>query len=104
VLRVRGRHSKEWRSGPVDLLALGGQRYLVAVRGETEWLRNIRVAGEGEPVIGRTSEPIAMKEMADPGEAEILHAYLQRWGAEISALFGEAKDASPDEEPQRIAP
>jgi hypothetical protein len=104
VLRVRGPHSKERRSGPIDLLALGGQRYLVAVRGEAKWLGNIRVAGEGELVLGRTSAPIAMKELAAPDEAEILHAYLQPWGAEVSAFFGEAKDASPDEDPQRIAP
>jgi hypothetical protein len=44
VLSVQGRKSGEWRSIPVNPLTLGAQRYLVAPRGETEWVRNIRVS------------------------------------------------------------
>ena len=44
-LRVRGRRSGEWRTTPVNLLVLDGQRYLVAPRGQTQWVRNIRAAG-----------------------------------------------------------
>src|SRR5262249_29387695 len=47
-LRVRGRTSGEWRTTPVNLLAYEGVRYLVAPRGVTQWVRNLRVAGEGE--------------------------------------------------------
>jgi hypothetical protein len=48
VLRVRGRTTGEWRSNPVNLLTCDGQRYLVAPRGHTQWVRNLRVAGSGE--------------------------------------------------------
>ena len=48
VLRVRGRTSGEWRSAPVNLLTHEGKRFLVAPRGQTQWVRNLRVAGEGE--------------------------------------------------------
>ncbi len=47
VLLVRGRKSGEIRSTPVNLLKVGGQRYLVAPRGQTQWVRNLRAAGEG---------------------------------------------------------
>ena len=46
VLAVRGRTSGEMRTTPVNLLTVDGERYLVAPRGVTQWVRNIRVAGE----------------------------------------------------------
>ena len=46
-LRVRGRTSGEWRTTPVNLLSHDGERYLVAPRGETQWVKNLRAAGEG---------------------------------------------------------
>ena len=48
VLYVRGRTSGEWRSTPVNVLPYHGQRYLVAPRGQTQWVRNLRAAGSGE--------------------------------------------------------
>ena len=47
VLVVRGRTSGEPRSNPVNLLELDGERYLVAPRGNTQWVRNARAAGTG---------------------------------------------------------
>ena len=41
VLRVKGRKSGQWRSTPVNLLIYEGHRYLVAPRGETQWVRNL---------------------------------------------------------------
>ena len=38
--------SGEWRATPVNLLTVGTDRYLVAPRGETQWARNLRVAGD----------------------------------------------------------
>src|SRR5215468_5085841 len=48
TLAVRGRVSGEWRTVPVNVLELDGQRYLVAPRGDTEWVRNLRATGRGE--------------------------------------------------------
>ena len=47
-LAVRGRTSGRWRTVPVNVLELDGQRYLVAPRGETQWARNLRATGRGE--------------------------------------------------------
>ena len=55
-LRVKGRTSGEWRTTPVNLLTVDGRRYLVAPRGTTQWVRNLRVAGTGELHVGRRIE------------------------------------------------
>src|ERR1700680_5233570 len=63
ILRVRGRKSGEWRSSPVNMLTFNGARYLVAPRGETHWVRNIRASGEGELVVGGRVEPVRAVEI-----------------------------------------
>ena len=45
VLEVRGRTSGEPRRTPVNLLTFEDRHYLVAPRGETQWVRNARAAG-----------------------------------------------------------
>ena len=45
VLEVRGRTSGEVRTTVVNLLTVDGVRYLVAPRGETQWVRNLRADG-----------------------------------------------------------
>ena len=47
VLEVKGRKSGEWRQTPVNPLTFEGERYLVAPRGHTQWVRNMRVSGGG---------------------------------------------------------
>ena len=46
VLEVRGRKSGKTISLPVNPLDLEGTRYLVCARGESNWVRNARTAGE----------------------------------------------------------
>jgi deazaflavin-dependent oxidoreductase (nitroreductase family) len=105
VLEVRGRSSGEWRRTPVNLLTLDGQRYLVAPRGETQWVRNLRVSGGGRLLLGSRSEDFTASEVVDDDEkAEILRAYLKRWKAEVGVFFdGVGPDAS-EEEMRGISP
>src|ERR671922_1733352 len=65
VLEVRGRKTGEPRRTPVNLLVLDGTRYLVAPRGHTQWVRNLRVSGEGRLRLGRKLEPFRASEIAD---------------------------------------
>src|SRR5579859_4379041 len=65
VLHVRGRTSGEWRSNPVNLLTLDGARYLVAPRGHTQWVRNLRVSGSGRLMLGRRAEDFTAAELPD---------------------------------------
>src|ERR1700757_2172758 len=87
VLEVRGRSSGEWRRTPVNLLTLEGQRYLVAPRGHTQWVRNLRVSGEGRLRVGAHSELFTASELGDDAKAPILRAYLKRWKAEVGVFF-----------------
>ncbi len=104
VLRVRGRASGQWRETPVNLLAFDGRRYLVAPRGITQWVKNLRVAGEGQLVLGRHAEPFVATELADSEKVEILRAYLRRWKAEVGVFFEGVRANSPESELRRIAP
>ncbi len=105
VLEVQGRKSGAWRQTPVNLLTLDGQRYLVAPRGHTQWVRNMRVSGGGRLRLGRRSEPFAATEVVDDGEkAVVLRAYLKRWKAEVGVFFDGVGPDSPEEELRRIAP
>ena len=104
VLRVRGRSSGEWRSVPVNLLTVDGSRYLVAPRGNTQWVRNLRAAGSGELVVGRRRQPFSATEVMDT-EAKIplLRAYLRRWKFEVGMFFPGLSADSPDEDLRRVA-
>jgi len=103
-LRVRGRKSGEWRTTPVNLLTYEEDRYLVAPRGETQWVRNLRVAGDGELRVGRRTEPFRATEIADEEKPPILRAYLKRWKAEVGVFFGGVSGESSDVELRGIAP
>jgi deazaflavin-dependent oxidoreductase (nitroreductase family) len=104
VLEVRGRRSGQPRRTPVNLLEFEGERYLVAPRGETQWVRNLRASGEGRLLLGRRAEPFKAVEVTDAEKVPILRAYLERWKAEVGTFFDGVGPDAPDEEMARIAP
>jgi deazaflavin-dependent oxidoreductase (nitroreductase family) len=105
VLSVQGRKSGEWRSTPVNLLTVDGTRYLVAPRGHTQWVRNIRVNPEARLQLGRRTETFRAVEVADADKPEILRAYLKKWAWEVGAFFGDdVKADSPTEPLLHVAP
>jgi deazaflavin-dependent oxidoreductase (nitroreductase family) len=104
VLEVPGRKSGEPRRNPVNLLTVEGQRYLVAPRGHTQWVRNLRASGRGRLLLGRQSEPFTATELGDDDKVPLLRAYLKRWRMEVGVFFGGVGPDSPDEELRRIAP
>lgn len=104
ILRVRGRKSGEWRSSPVNLLTFQGARYLVAPRGNTQWVRNIRVSGEGELVLGGRAEKFRAVEIGDSDKLPIVRDYLRRWKFEVGVFFDGVGPDSPESELRRIAP
>ena len=103
-LRVRGRSSGEWRSTPVNLLTIDGERYLVAPRGVTQWVRNIRVNPAAELRVGRRTEPFRADEIGDADKVPVLREYLRRWGWEVGAFFEGIDKNSTDADLARIAP
>jgi deazaflavin-dependent oxidoreductase (nitroreductase family) len=87
ILRVRGRRSGRWYETPVNVLAYGGRRYLVAPRGETQWVRNIRGTSTGELCVGRRRELIRVREVPDAEKLPIVREYLRRWSWEVGQFF-----------------
>jgi deazaflavin-dependent oxidoreductase (nitroreductase family) len=104
VLEVRGRSSGTPRRTPVNLLVLDGERYLVAPRGETQWVRNLRASGEGRLLVGRRSEPFTAEEVDDEQKVPILRAYLERWKAEVGVFFDGVGPDSSEQELRLVAP
>jgi deazaflavin-dependent oxidoreductase (nitroreductase family) len=105
VLEVPGRTSGEPRRTPVNLLSFEGERYLVAPRGQTQWVRNIRVSGGGRLLLGRRAESFTVVEVDDEqAKVPIMRAYLERWAVEVGVFFEGVGADSPDEDLLRIAP
>jgi deazaflavin-dependent oxidoreductase (nitroreductase family) len=103
-LRVRGRTSGEWRHNPVNLLVHDRERFLVAPRGRTQWVRNLERAGTGELRVGRRVEPFRGVPVADADKVDILREYLRRWKAEVGVFFDGVGPDATDEQLAAIAP
>jgi deazaflavin-dependent oxidoreductase (nitroreductase family) len=105
ILCVKGRKTGEWRSTAVNPVTIGGARYLVAPRGNTQWVRNLRAAnGEGELRLGRKTDRFRATEIGDDEKPAILRAYLKRWKFEVGVFFDGVDAKAPEEELRRIAP
>jgi deazaflavin-dependent oxidoreductase (nitroreductase family) len=104
VLEVKGRKTGQWRKTPVNLLEFEGKRYLVAPRGTTQWVRNMRAAGGGRLVLGRRSEEFEATEVPLAESPPLLRAYLRKWKWEVGAFFGGVGPDASDAELLKIAP
>ena len=104
VLEVKGRTSGEWRSTPVNLLRYQGADYLVAPRGQTQWVKNLRATGEGRLRVGNRRQPFTAVEVTDDEKPPLLRAYLKKWKFEVGAFFAGVGPDSSEEELRRIAP
>ena len=102
VLQVRGRKSGRWRSKPLYVLEHHGGRYLVAPRGQTQWARNLRAAGEAKLQLGRKLEDIRVEELSDNEKVPLLREYLRRWKLESGRFFS-ARPGGSDAEFRRTA-
>jgi len=104
ILGVRGRRTGRRRDVVVSVLRLYGDRFLVAPRGETEWVRNLRHAGTAALRRGAREELVHATEVDDDAKPPILRAYLRRWHRIVGHDFEvEGPDASPGAF-RRIAP
>jgi deazaflavin-dependent oxidoreductase (nitroreductase family) len=105
VLEVRGRKSGLVRRTPVNLLSLDGREYLVAPRGETEWVRNVRAdGGKLDLLVGSRRQHYRAEEVADADKVDVLREYLRRWKAEVGIFFEGVGPDSTDEQIREIAP
>ncbi len=104
VLSVPGRVSGEVRSTPVNVLDVDGRRFLVAPRGETHWVLNVRAAVGCTLSVGRRTETVRLVELDDVDKPAVLRPYLQRWKWEVGRFFDGVDADSTDGELLAIAP
>lgn len=104
VLEVRGRTSGEPRRTVVNPLRHEGTEYLVAPRGVTQWVRNLRAAGTGELRLGRRRRAFQASELEDHEERiRVLRAYLRRWRFEVGTFFPGLSADAPEEQWWEVA-
>jgi deazaflavin-dependent oxidoreductase (nitroreductase family) len=104
VLEHRGRRSGTLHHTPVNLLTLDEKEYLVAARGETEWVRNVRAAdGDLTLILGRHHQARTAVEVPVEDRTEILRSYLRRWKMEVGMFFEGVGPDSTDAEFASIA-
>jgi deazaflavin-dependent oxidoreductase (nitroreductase family) len=94
TLAVRGRTSGEWRTVPVNVLELEGQRYLVAPRGDTQWVRNLRATGRGELRWHGRVEPFRATEIPDSEKPRVIDALSGPLGLSGQGLFQGAAESN----------
>jgi deazaflavin-dependent oxidoreductase (nitroreductase family) len=104
VQEVPGRTSGQPRRTPVNLLTVDGQQYLVAPRGHTQWVRNLRVSGRGRLLLGQRGEPFTASELSDGEKTPFLRAYFKRWKFAVGRFFDGVGPDSPEAEFRRIVP
>ena len=103
VLEVRGRTSGRIFSLPVDPLDLDGSLYLVCARGNANWVRNARAAGEIALVRALRCHRYGVHELPPSERPPVLKAYLDRFAAEVQRFFPIPK-GSPVEAFNDLAP
>jgi deazaflavin-dependent oxidoreductase (nitroreductase family) len=87
LLQVRGRKTGRIYSSPVNLLEFEGRPYLVAPRGQTQWVRNAEATGEITLKKGKSRRSYRLRAIPDNGKAEILKLYLERYASAVQRFF-----------------
>ena len=96
LLQVRGRKSGKLYSTPIDLLEYNGQRFLVAPRGRTQWVRNAEAAGEITLKKGSSRQRFRLRPLSEAEKPEILKAYLDTFKREVQRYFPVAAGSPPE--------
>ena len=79
-LTVPGRVTGNPQTVPIVVLEHNGDRYLVSYRGESEWVRNIRVCRAARLTRRGASEVVHVEEVPVTDRAELLAVYKARYG------------------------
>jgi deazaflavin-dependent oxidoreductase (nitroreductase family) len=76
ILTVPGRKTGELRSTPVDVMDLGGARWLVAGYGPANWVLNARAAGQVTLSRGRRRADYEVTEPSPSEAVPVLRKYM----------------------------
>lgn len=103
ALRVRGRSTGRWRSVVVNVLTVDDRDYVIATRGNTQWVRNARAAGVVETGPRWKRRRRRVMEIGDADKPELLRRYLDRWYWEVKGHAGGLTPSSSESEVREIA-
>lgn len=96
-LIVIGRRSGQPHSTPVNPLRVDGGLYLVAPRGQTQWVRNARQTPRVTLRSGRTETSYIAHEVYGADAVPVMRHYLKRWAWEVGRFFPEGVSATSTE-------
>lgn len=98
LLTVRGRKSGRVYSTPVDVMAVGGARWLVAGYGVVNWVHNVRASGTATLSRGGESGAYRVVEATPEDAVPVLREYLRR--VRVTAPYF---DVTPDSSDEAVA-
>ncbi len=96
LLQVRGRKTGRIYSTPVNLLEDGDERFLVAPRGRTQWVRNAEAAGEISLRKGRVRNSFRLRSIPDSEKPALLKLYLEQFVKAVQRYFPIPAGSSPE--------
>lgn len=64
-----------------------GKKYLVAPRGNTQWVKNLVAGGAAALVKGGRRQTFHFRSVADEDKPDILKAYLERYKIRVQRFF-----------------
>jgi len=104
ALAVRGRKTGKSRGVVINLLTVDGADYVVAPRGQTEWVRNVRAAGEVQLGPRWHRRTARVTEVSDDDKPVLLRRYLQKWYWQVKGHMAGLTPDSSDAELRNAAP
>ena len=96
LLSVPGRTTGVRRTTPVAVIAIDGQRYIVAGYETSDWVRNARVAGWGVIRRGKDNQRVTLTEMPLDSTPAILREFAREvpGGRSFLTVAADASDAA----------
>ena len=76
TLETTGRRTGRRRRTPVKLLELDTGRYVVSLRGESSWVRNLRQEPRARILFGRAAETVNAIELPPDQRSPVIQTYL----------------------------
>jgi deazaflavin-dependent oxidoreductase (nitroreductase family) len=95
ILTVPGRKTGRPHSTPVDVIEVGGQRWLVAGYGPANWVLNARAHGQVTLSRGSHSETYKVKEVGAEDAIPVLRKYIAE--IRVTRAYFDATPTSSDE-------
>jgi deazaflavin-dependent oxidoreductase (nitroreductase family) len=95
ILTVPGRKTGRLYSTPVDVIEVGGDRWLVAGYGPAGWVRNARAAGAVTLSRGGRSEKFRVDEVTAQTAIPVLRTYIGE--IRVTRRYFDANPSSPDD-------